>query len=114
MNEFENLSFFKDNAVQVFLEVEVNPDKAKEFEDQYHKYTGSYPSLGNGYQNQPNKWGAEYRIYFNADPNIIGCFESHGISVEQGKRPYKRNLSLRVNDQNFFWRLINEGYRLGE
>lgn len=119
MNGFESLTFFKENALQVFLEVEVAPKKAKEFQDEYHKSTGSSPSLGNGYQIQDNKWGIEYRIYFNANPGvadsvIIDYFKSHGISVEQGKRPYKRNLRFRVNDQNFFWKLINEGSRLGE
>lgn len=113
MNEFENLDFFKESASQVFLEVEVNPNKAKEFEGEYHKYTDSYPSLGNGYQIQDNKWGTEYRIYFNAAPDIIEYFKKYGISVEDRKRPYKRSLGFRLNDQNFFWKLVNEGYRLG-
>ncbi|MGP9807295.1 hypothetical protein ACT3TQ_01180 [Halomonas sp. AOP12-C2-37] len=108
-----DVDFFSE-ASDVLLEVEVNKSHAAQFEDQYLATTGEHPSLGSGYQHQNNKWGGEYRIYFNADFNIIGALSDIGVHVEQGGRPYRSSRRCRVNNKEFFWALVALGYRLGE
>ncbi len=108
-----NTDFFKD-ATDVVLEVEVNPDAAARFESRYRAITGSDPKLGVGYQHQPNKWGLEVRVYFNSEVDMSDEFTSIDVYVEQGDRPYRKLWVYRLNDREFFWSLVEAGYRLGE
>ena len=108
-----NTDFFKD-ATDVVLEVEVNPDAAGRFASRYQRKTGSNPKLGEGYQHQPNKWGLEVRVYFNSEVDMSDEFTSIDVYVEQGDRPYRTHRVYRSNDRDFFWSLVEAGYRLGE
>jgi len=107
------VDFFKQGATDVFLEVEVPPQRADKFESAYLNIAGEPAVLGTGYQHQPNKWGAEYRIYFNQESDMFDDFANLGIDVEQGARPYRETRKYRVNNEAFFWALVKAGYRLG-
>lgn len=108
-----NVDFFK-SATDVVLEVEVNPDAAARFESRYRGITGLDPKPGEGYQHQPNKWGLELRVYFNSEVDMSDEFTSIDVNVERGGRPYRKRWLYRVNDREFFWSLVEAGYRLGE
>ncbi len=108
-----NIEFFIKDATDVVLEVEVKPSAAAQFEESYRSITSLTPKLGEGYQHQANKWGCETRVYFNSKIDISDEFASIDINVEQGARPYRKNCIYRVNDQDFFWALVEAGYRLG-
>lgn len=107
------IDFFA-KATDVVLEVEVKSEKAGQFEARYKKITGSNPKIGTGYQHQPNKWGEEVRVYFNTAVNMLDDFKSLGVYVEKGARPYRKRWRYRTNDKDFFWSLVEAGYRLGE
>jgi hypothetical protein len=108
-----DIDFFE-GATDVVLEVEVNPNAAARFESRYSAAAGSNPRLGVGYQHQPNKWGLEVRVYFNSPIDMSDEFTSVDVYVEQGKRPYRKRWTYRLNDREFFWALVDAGYRLGE
>lgn len=108
-----NVSFFSENVTGAFLETEIHPDVAQRFEIEYNQISGSMPVLGVGYLHQSNKWGGEYRVYFNCTHDLNDHFLQLGIAVEQGRRPYKKEWAFRVNNKDFFWALIGAGYRLG-
>lgn len=114
MGAFMNVSFFSSSVTGFFIETEIHPDVAKKFEVEYQQISGLIPIIGVGYQHQENKWGGEYRIYFNSDHDLNDQFAQLGISVEQGKRPYKAEWVYRVNNKEFFWALIGSGCRLGK
>lgn len=105
---------FFNQATDVFLEVEINPNSAQRFEVRYESICGSRPVLGDGYQHQSNKWGGEFRVYFNCDADLSDEFTSIDVYVEHGARPYRSRWQYRANNQEFFWSLINAGYRLGQ
>ena len=108
-----NIDFFK-NATDVVLEVEVNPNAAARFESRYSDITGLTPRLGEGYQHQPNKWGLEVRVYFNSETDMSDEFTDIDVYVEHGDRPYRNRWLYRLNDRDFFWSLVEAGFRLGE
>ncbi len=108
-----DVSFFS-KARDVLLEVEINENGAIRFETEYRDLTGVKPCIGIGYQHQNNKWGGEYRIYFNSDLDIVDELIDKDIHVESGGRPYRSSRTYRINNREFFWALISSGYRLGE
>lgn len=108
-----NVKFFG-QAVDVFLEVEVREEKAAAFESEYYNIAGVIPVLGSGYQHQPNKWGLEARVYFNGTPRLLRAISLAGLRYETGRRPYHSRRAFRINNNDFFWSLVQSGYRLGE
>jgi len=74
-------------AADTFLEAEVSNARTAAFENRYLAATGANVTPGNPskYQLQPNKWGAECRIYFNS-PSVAAIAISLGMHVE-GPRP---------------------------
>ena len=101
-------------AGETFLEAEVSPATAASFEERYRDATAEVITPGNPseYKPQPNKWGAECRIYFNS-PDVASHAESLGIHVEEG-RPYRNNYRYRINNQELWWDLVESyGFRLG-
>ncbi|MBQ0762092.1 hypothetical protein [Marinobacter psychrophilus] len=108
-----DVNFFS-KACDVLLEVEINESGALRFENEYLEITGVAPRIGIGYQYQSNKWGREFRVYFNADLDIIDELVDKDVHVESGDRPYRSSRTYRINNRDFFWSLVNSGYRLGE
>ena len=100
----------------LLLEAEVSPRVQAKFEQRYFAATNQVISPGNPvyYQNQPNKFGAELRVYFN-DPALAVAIEMLGFPVENSLKAYQgANYRFRVNRKGFWWPLVElHGMRLG-
>ncbi len=100
----------------LLLEAEVAPGSQAKFERRYTAATKRAVSPGNPvhYQSQPNKWGAELRVYFN-DPGMAVSLEALGVHVEHPRRGYNAGqYRYRANDNKLWWKLVeNYGLRLG-
>lgn len=107
-----DVTFFT-RAHDVLLEAEVSPSKIAHFENNYTSATGVTPSHDQHYQRQDNKWGTECRIYFNCENDLNDEFADLDIEVESNERGYRGDRVYRVNNVEFFWALVNAGYRLG-
>lgn len=101
-------------AGQTLLEAEVSNSRTAAFESRYLAVTGVAVTPGNPaqYQLQPNKWGAECRIYFDSAA-VAAQATALGMHVE-GPRPYNNNYAYRINSQELWWDLVDTyGFRLG-
>lgn len=99
---------------RLLLEVEVAPTKKKEFEQKYAKLSGESAIVGDHYQIQDNKWGVEYRIYFDSDPMVVDSLKTLEYYIEERDGGgYRSDFSYRINNERLFWKLIQHGYRLG-
>ena len=100
----------------LLLEAEVAPRAQAKFEQRYFAATNQAVTPGNPvhYQNQPNKWGAEVRIYFN-DPGMAVVLATNGYHVENSLKAYQgQNYRFRVNSKKLWWALVeSQGLRLG-
>jgi len=101
----------------LLLEAEVAPQAQAKFEKRYMAATHIKVTPGSpvNYQAQPNKWGAELRVYFN-DAGMAVSLDATGYVVEYSRKGYKSgDYSYRVNDNKFWWKLVESyGLRLGE
>jgi hypothetical protein len=100
----------------LMLEAEVAPNSQGEFEKRYLAATSQAVSPGDPqhYQNQPNKWGAELRVYFD-DQGMADSLEASGVHVEHQRKGYQAGkYRYRTNDNKFWWTLVEDhGLRLG-
>lgn len=100
----------------LLLEAEVARKAQARFEKRYRAATGLPVSPGRPrhYQDQPNKWGAELRVYFN-DPGMAVSLEALGVHVEYPRRGYMAGkYRYRFNDNVLWWKLVEgQGLRLG-
>lgn len=100
----------------LLLEAEVAPKGQSTFEKRYRKATGVAVTPGSPkhYQKQPNKWGAELRVYFS-DPGMAVSLAAHGIRVEYPRKGYMAGkYRYRFNDNKLWWKLVEvHGLRLG-
>lgn len=98
------------------LQAEVPSTQQKDFEARYLKATGIAvsPVGQDHYQNQPNKWGAELRVYFNGR-DLADSLEALGVHVEGPRSGYMSSqYSFRFNDNALWWALVEQyGLRLG-
>jgi hypothetical protein len=108
--------FAKRGKFSLLLEAEVAPSAQSRFEKRYKVATGTAvrPGHPQHYQDQPNKWGAELRVYFN-DPGMAVSLEANGVHIEYPRRGYKAGEYLyRFNDNKIWWNLVEVyGLRLG-
>lgn len=104
------------NNSYLLLEAEVPPKLHLVFEGRYLEATGDDVSPGRPvhYQNQPNKWGAELRVYFN-DSNLFEMLKSTGVYVEFPRNGYMAGeYKYRFNDNVLWWKFVDFGHlRLG-
>ena len=109
-------NFAKNFKLGLLLEAEVAPSMQKRFENRYRKTSGLSVSPGSPayYQDQPNKWGSELRVYFN-DPGFASLLEGLGAHVEYPRKGYKAGeYRFRLNDNRLWWKLVEvSGLRLG-
>ncbi len=101
-------------AAPTLLEAEVSNSRTAAFESRYLTATGVGVSPGHPqeYQLQPNKWGAECRVYFNSAA-VAALATSLGMHVE-GPRPYNNQFMYRINSAELWWELVETyGFRLG-
>lgn len=92
----------------LLLEAEVAPRSQSRFEKRYQTAVGVAVSPGSPkhYQSQPNKWGAELRVYFN-DPGMAVSLEANGVYVEYRRRGYMAGkYSYRFSDNKLWWKLV--------
>ena len=98
------------------LEAEVAPAVHTQFQNQYTAATGQLVVPGNPeyYQDQPNKWGAELRVYFNG-ATIAESLQADDIHVEHRPTGYRSGeYEYRFNDNDLWWELVEKhGLRLG-
>jgi biotin operon repressor len=99
---------------RVLLEAEVNPKGRHKFEEEYERASGDPPNKGDYYQHQPNKYGAELRIYFEAPASVVKELKLRGYHIEQRAGGYRSNYPYRINDNSLFFKLVELGLRLGE
>lgn len=108
--------FAKLGKFGLLLEAEVPPNAQRKFEKRYQAATALAVTPGSPqhYQAQPNKWGAELRVYFN-DPGMAVSLAAHGVHVEYPRRGYQAGkYRYRFNDNRLWWTLVEEhGLRLG-
>ena len=101
--------------VRLLLEVEVSPQSASDFANKYGVLTGESARTSPYYQVQPNKWGLEARIYFDAPDVVVENLRMLGHHVElRDGGGYRADFAYRVNSEQLFWTLVRHGYRLGE
>jgi len=104
----------KDEFTRILLEVEVSPKGQGDFESEYYEITGERPEVGEYYQIQPDKWGLECRIYFDAPYHLCDRLRDLGYHVEERDSGYRSDYEFRINNNELFWRLATEGLLLGE
>lgn len=101
----------------LLLEAEVAPRAQAKFEARYLAATGQAVTPRNPvhYQNQPNKWGAELRVYFS-DPGLAVALTISGYHVEPSLKAYQgQNYRYRVNSKKLWWAMVEDhGMRLGD
>ncbi|MCJ7446119.1 MAG: hypothetical protein MUO72_00325 [Bacteroidales bacterium] len=60
----------------------------------------------------PNdKWGIELRLYFISDENIPAPLNT--LATENSRHGYEK-YDKRINNNEFIWRLFQNGYKLGD
>lgn len=100
----------------LLLEAEVAPNSQVRFEKRYQAATGKSVTAGitPHYQSQPNKWGAELRVYFN-DPGMAVSLAAYGVNVEYARAGYlSGKYRYRANNNKLWWSLVEDhGLRLG-
>lgn len=105
------------NNPGVLLQAEVALTQQGEFQKRYLSATSSavVPGAPSHYQNQPNKWGAELRVYFNGK-GLANSLKAIGVHVEGPRNGYMANLySFRFSDNDLWWTLVEHyGLRLGQ
>lgn len=97
-----------------FLEAEVPPTAQQAFQQRYRAATGLAVTPGSPpqYQSQPNKRGAECRIYFNSHV-VATTAAALGFNVKT-KHPYKDEYTYRINSNGLWWELVEDyAFRLG-
>jgi len=101
---------------QTRLEAEVHPNRLGSFQTQYLNATGQRVDFGNPpeLQEQPNKWGAELRIYFNASSQTVADLVANGFHVTR-PTAYGDQFQYRINNNELWWDLVeNHGYELAD
>lgn len=99
---------------RIHLGAEVAPSVRDEFVLRYQSITGESPVGDASFMSQDNKWGAELRMYFDAEAWVVESLRKLGYTVEERAGQYYRGeYQFRINSQDLFWRLVEHGYRLG-
>lgn len=100
----------------LLLEAEVAPSGQAKFQKRYKAATNQAvtPKNSTYYKSQPNKWGAELRIYFN-DHGMALALQANGFHVEYRRAGYRvGEYRYRLNDSELWWTLVEDyGLRLG-
>jgi len=86
------------------LEVEVPPHAEKAFIEEYQRATGHEPQYTRLTDGVDKRW-YECRVYFKATP-----FEAAALLVNWTETPQPGR--YRINDNDFFWALVEKGFRL--
>ncbi|MFD1511030.1 hypothetical protein [Lacimonas salitolerans] len=101
------------NGMQnLLIECEMPDSRKQRFRTRYQAAAGHAPNEA-FMQTQNNKWGVEYRMYFDAPADIVDGFRDAGFNVEARATGYGSERAYRINDEELFWELIARGRHLG-
>lgn len=110
----EYLNTIKDT---VFIEVEMKASDKNKFDTRYEMLTSLNVPVNSDtspyyvWGANADKWGIELRMYCQATGQIPDILSE--ISTRNG-RPGYENYNLRVNNNNFIWKLFENNYCLGQ
>ena len=95
----------------LLLQAEVVSKGQPAFEKRYLAATGTSVTPGTPvhYQDQPNKWGSELRVYFN-NAGLAATLSASGQHVETRRNGYLAGkYKYRVNNNKLWWHLVEKG-----
>lgn len=102
--------FIKENADQVFIELEAKKSKVISFCNEYNnKYGENIDCYSDGIislDESADKWAKEFRLYLNYKPSIDGIKVTRN-TVYRGEYPY------RINNNQLIMEMFELGYRIG-
>jgi hypothetical protein len=101
-----------DGMQNLLIECEMPENRKQRFRTRYHAAAGHAPNEA-FMQTQNNKWGVEYRMYFDAPAAIVDGLRDAGFNVEARTTGYGAERAYRINDEELFWELIARGQHLG-
>ncbi len=101
-----------DGMTNLFIECEMPAARRARFRIRYQNMAGHPPDEA-FIQIQENKWGIEYRMYFDASSVIVDGLRNAGFHVEVRTVGYGAERAYRINDEELFWLLIQRGRGLG-
>jgi len=108
---FEILGYLTSPERNTKLDAETHPRSQNSFEERYVQLTGIQPTEDNHnyyvWDQNTNKWGIELRIYFNGSDHIPALLTEMTVSARPGF-----GYNMRVNNNDFIWRLIEYGFSL--
>lgn len=97
---------------EMLIECEMPGRRKPEFRARYGAASGHAPDEAY-MQTQENKFGIEYRIYFNANDEVVEGLGNEGFNVSTSERGYLDQYRCRINSEELFWVLISQGRHLG-
>jgi hypothetical protein len=100
-----------------FIEAIIPPKSKNGFDRNYYRIKGRHPIAGlQGYYVHPDldvdKWGVEMRLTFDIPNSISESELDFGGPFTPVESPDSRK--LRINNNEFCYRLLNIGFELGE
>ncbi|WP_426037003.1 hypothetical protein [Cypionkella sp. TWP1-2-1b2] len=101
-----------DGMQNLMIECEMPDNKRPRFRTRYHDAAGHAPNEA-FMQTQNNKWGVEYRMYFDAPAAVVDGLRDAGLNVEARTTGYGAERAYRINNEELFWELIARGWHLG-
>jgi len=101
-----------DAMQNLMIECEMPDSRKQRFRTRYHAAAGHAPNE-EFMQTQSNKWGVEYRMYFDAPAAVVDELRNAGFNVEARTTGYGSERAYRINDEELFWELIARGRHLG-
>jgi hypothetical protein len=99
-------------ATTVLVQVKVAPSIKEEFSQKYTEATGARPQ-GEAFICEKRRDGrkANYEVWFAADETVAKNLAMLGYSVQ----PFlKGEFTHMVDDERLFWKLVRNGYRIGQ
>ena len=97
----------------LLIECEMPIAAKPKFRTRFQKIAGEAPDEQR-MLTQENKWGTEYRMYFDASDETIDRLRDEGYHVEPRGTGYGSDRAFRINNEKLFWALIEHGRRLGQ
>ena len=99
-------------ASTVLIQVKVAPSAKEDFAAKYLEAAGEHPH-GQQYIVEKRRDGrkANYEVWFAADEGVAKNLQMLGYAVQ----PFlKGEFTHMVDDERLFWKLIRNGYRIGQ
>lgn len=97
-------------------------DDNSEINKHYARITGDSVADCEGFIDRKGKcWQSQYRVYFEANSIAVDSLKTLGVTVLEDAVPqnisekrYGEKRTYFINNQYWFWKIVEYGYRLGE